>query len=365
MPVPRKKENRGLPTRWRQHHGAYYYDVPPGLEVYWDGKKKFRLGKTLPEAYAVWAQRLGSLDKAKTVGQLLDRYALEVVPTKAATTQTQNAFAIKELRAKFGDAPIGGVRPRHVYAYVDTRRKTVANADGSKSEARAITAAHREIEVLSHAFTKAVEWGYLDRHPFKFEVRLQGEQARTRDVEDWEIEAALSITPKRARGGVRMVQAYIRVKVCTGMARGDLLRLQPDVNFTNEGILIARHKTKTKTGKRTLYTWTEELRAACSEAVAARSAQNSQFLFCNRRGEGYIKEKNGRAGGWDSLWRDFMDRVLAETELKERFTEHDMRAKVAGDAETLEHAQALLSHADSRTTRRVYRRKPEKVKPLK
>lgn len=38
---------------------------------------------------------------------------------------------------------------------------------------------------------------------------------------------------------------------------------------------------------------------------------------------------------------------------------------VASDAETLEHARALLAHADSRTTERVYRRKPERVKPLR
>jgi len=48
----------------------------------------------------------------------------------------------------------------------------------------------------------------------------------------------------------------------------------------------------------------------------------------------------------------------------ERFTEHDLRAKCASDAATLEHARALLSHADARTTEAVYRRKPERVKPL-
>jgi integrase len=65
------------------------------------------------------------------------------------------------------------------------------------------------------------------------------------------------------------------------------------------------------------------------------------------------------------MWRNFMARVLKETDLKEPFTEHDMRAKCASDAETLEHAQALLAHADSKLTQRVYRRKPERVKPLR
>ena len=59
-----------------------------------------------------------------------------------------------------------------------------------------------------------------------------------------------------------------------------------------------------------------------------------------------------------------MDRALTETKITLRFTEHDLRAKCASDAETLEHARALLSHADAKTTNAIYRRRPEIVKPL-
>lgn len=48
----------------------------------------------------------------------------------------------------------------------------------------------------------------------------------------------------------------------------------------------------------------------------------------------------------------------------ERFTEHDLPAKCASEAETLVHAQQLLARADSATTQRIYRRRPERVKPL-
>jgi len=44
----------------------------------------------------------------------------------------------------------------------------------------------------------------------------------------------------------------------------------------------------------------------------------------------------------------------------ERFSEHDLRAKCAGDAKSLEHARAMLSHADVRTTEAIYRRRPER-----
>jgi integrase len=65
------------------------------------------------------------------------------------------------------------------------------------------------------------------------------------------------------------------------------------------------------------------------------------------------------------MWRGFLSRLLTETKVIVRFTEHDLRAKCASDAKTLEHARALLSHADSRLTDRVYRRKPELVDPLR
>ena len=350
MPRPRKPEHRGLPSRWIRQHGAYYYRVPRGLEPLWDGRQMFRLGVTLPEAYRTWAGRLGDPDKARTIGELLDRYALEVVPTKSIKTQRENARHIQKLRTVFGALPLEPFKPRLVYTYVDRRDAKVA--------------AHREIEVLSHAFTKAVEWGYIDRHPFKGEVRLAGEAPRTRYVEDWEVVEALSLQPRRKAGSVLAVQAYVRVKLLTGLRRGDLLRLRPGQDFRDDGIHVQPRKTAKTTQKRIIIEWSAELRAAVEQARAARPVHIAPFLFCTRRGECYVKD-DGTANGWDSIWQRFMDRVLTETKVKERFTEHDLRAKCASDAGSLEHARALLAHADSRLTERVYRRKPERVKPLR
>ncbi len=350
MPKPRKKENKGLPARWRIAHGAYYFQVPKGFESKWDGKQLFRLGKTLPEAYRTWADRVASIDDAKTIAELLDRYALEVVPKKSVTTQAQNAVAIKRVRAMLGNVPLLGLKPRHVYQYIDKRT--------------AKTAARREMEILSHAYTKAVEWGYLDRHPFKGEVRLDGERPRTRYVEDWEIVECLAVESRRKAGSVLAIQAYMRVKLLTGLRRGDLLRLTMS-NLQDDGIHVTPGKTEHSTGKRLIIEWSDELREAVAMAKAARPVKLAPWLFCNMRGEGYFDEESGRAGGWDTMWRNFMAKVLETTKVKERFTEHDMRAKCASDAETLEHARALLAHADGKVTEKIYRRKPERVKPLR
>ena len=77
-----------------------------------------------------------------------------------------------------------------------------------------------------------------------------------------------------------------------------------------------------------------------------------------------VKE-GATANGFDSIWQRFMAKVLAETKVTDRFTEHDLRAKCASDAESLEHAQQLLAHAEAATTKRIYRRRGEVVRPLK
>jgi integrase len=368
---PRSAANRGLPERWQLHHGAYYYRVPTGKEAYWGGKKRFKLGRTLSEAQKVYEQRKRSEaaetappPRANTIAQLLDRYLNEVVPkSKSPTTRADKIRNMTRLRATFGELDIDLPNwPQLFYQYAENRRKTLP--DGSKIPA--LTAAHRELEVLSHAFTYAVRWGLLSHHPTFKEVRLDGDLAlkpRERYIEDWEVVECLNLRRSKfgqKKGGVLMVQAYIKLKLATGLSKGDLLRLRLDEHIREDGIHVQRHKTKGNSGKRTVYEWTPERTAAVEEVKRVRPAL-SPYLFCNRRGEGYINEDTGECHGWDSMWSRFMDRVLAETGVKERFTEHDLRAKVGSDAESLEKARKLLQHADASTTQRIYRRKAERV----
>jgi integrase len=334
----------------------------------WDGKKLFRLGQTLHEASRAWEERMHDTreqtdHRVKTIGNLLDRYALEVIPTKSAASQVSNRNQMRKVREIFGSMPLAPFKPQLIYQFVDARSQKKLDPESGRMRGGKITA-YREVELLSHAFTKAVEWGYIDRHPFKGEVRLQGEAPRTRYVEDWEIVEALKLDSRRKKGSVLMIQAYLRLKLLTGLAQGDLLRLQPDKHFKEDGIHNIRHKTANKVGKETIYQWSEELKLAVEMALDARPKKDSKFLFCTQAGEGYIDEAVGRSSAWKSMWQRFMARVLTETKVTESFTEHDLRAKVGSDADSVEHAQALLAHADPSTTKRIYRRKAEVVKPL-
>jgi integrase len=359
MPKQRSPENRGLPECWQHYHGAYYYRVPRGLEAMWDGKRRFKLGTTLAEAHAAFAQRCGdSVKRTRTAGELLTRYELEVVYNEASPLTRENKLrAIKRLRAVFDEVPVTAPNwPQLFYGYADRRVH-------KKMGAKALTSAHRELEVLSHAFTKAVQWGELPRHPTYEQVRFDGDLAlkpRTRYIEDWEVLECLALGSHRKKGSVAMVQAYLRLKLLTGLSRSDLLRLRVDEHIQEDGIHVQRHKTKGTTGKRAVFEWTPERRAAVEEAKRVRPAL-SPFLFCNKMGEGYIDEATGLCHGFDSIWSRFMDRVLSETKITERFTENDWRAKAGSDQESLERCRALLMHADLSTSNRFYWRKPERV----
>jgi integrase len=344
MAKSRRPENKGLPARWRHYHGAYFFQVPPGLEPKWDGKKQFRLGTTLPEAYRAWAARLEKQLEAKTIGQLLDRYSFEIIPTKAPKTQTQNRAAVTRLRAVFGSMAIDDLRPLHVYQYLDKR--------GQKTK----TAANREMEVLSHAYTKAIEWGLTDRHPIKGQVRKLSTPPRTRYIEDAELIEALKVANP-------VLRVYIGLKLLTGLRRADLLALR-QTDLQEDGIHVQPRKTAATTGRRLIIEWTPALRQAIDEVLAVRPKDIAPWIFCTRRGQSYLAP-DGTATAWDSMWQRFMAKVLDKTEVKQRFTEHDLRAKCASDADTLEHAQRLLAHAHSTTTQRIYRRRPERVKPLR
>ncbi len=345
MPKKRLSQNKGLPQRWTMKHGAYYYIVPAGMESKWDGKKWFKLGKTLHEAHREWAKRLEQDTQGQTVSQILDRYMAEVAPAKAEKTYRGNIEQAEKIRAVFGDMAPNDIIPQHIYIYVEKRDAKIS--------------ARRELALLSHAMTKAVEWGYINRHPFKGEVRMKSEKPRTRYIEDWEIHECLKLEPFPGHFcRTRMIQAFIAFALVTGRRKGEILNLKVS-DIKPDGIYI--HTSKR--GKPIIIQWTETLRYVTQQLLDQRPVDISPYVVCNRSGQGYSEGKD--SSGFGSIFTRFMDRAIAETKLKERFTIHDVRAKCASDIKCDEDARRLLSHASVNTTRKIYRRKAETVRPLR
>lgn len=182
-------------------------------------------------------------------------------------TQQSNIPAIKRLKAVFGHMPLETLKPKHIYQYIDKRGARVA--------------VKREIEVLSHTYSKAIEWGLIEAHSIKGKVIRAGTPPRTRYVEDWEIVETLSVAGP-------VLRAYISLKLVTGLRRADLLGLRM-ADIREDGIHVAPRKTVKTTGKRLIIEWSQSLGAAVEAALAARPKDIAPWLFSTRRGESYVK----------------------------------------------------------------------------
>lgn len=333
------KENKGLPQRWRFRRGAYSYQIPPRRREEFGGKYEIRLGKTLQEAYRKWAEICEPKD-IETFSDLIDRYMVEVVSHKKPSTQRSNKNSEKYLRAAFGEANPNLIKPVHVYKYRDTRSK------------QGKTTANRDLEMLSHIFTKAIEWGVIESHPMKGKVVKNSTKPRDRLItpEEFDLFYNEYATP--------MIKAYIVLKLIMPLRKGDILRIKR-TDLKPDGI----HVHNSKSERPIIFEWSDELKAAVRRVLTFRKRPvEGMYLFCTKTGQPYVKE-NGTTHGFDSTWQRCMKKF--EQDGNERFWEHDIRALVASEAESAERAKALLNHSSIGITEKHYRRGVERITPHK
>ena len=125
--------------------------------------------------------------------------------------------------------------------------------------------------LLSHVFTKGVEWGVVDANPCK-EIRKQRPKPRQRYVSEQEYEAAYGVMPP-------MVQCAMDLAVLTSLRPADLLGLERS-DLTEEGI----HIDTRKTGKRLIIQWSDELRKVVKRTLSL-PPHIRQPLISTRRGK--------------------------------------------------------------------------------
>jgi len=262
-------------------------------------------------------------------------YDVGLAPKKARRSYEDNIKQSRYLRAYFGNMRLQDVTQPHIYKYRDER--------GKRSEVQA----NRELSLLSHMFKHAVMWGDL-HHSANPCVNIQRfkEHARNRYVEDWEYAAF-----KDHAGS--LIAAYIEFKYMTGFRQGDILAIRRD-QLKEDGI----HITIGKSGKKYIMEWSDDLHAAVDAIGKLKRPVRGLYLFCTRTGQPYT------GNGFRSIWQRKMRSALETGILKERFRDHDIRAKAASDTDS-RHAVELMTHQDGRITKKHYRRKPEKVRPLR
>jgi integrase len=347
--VPRKrtvKENKGLPKRWMRRHGAYFYRPAEGEKHRWDNKGWYRLGATLAEAHAEFAKRAEFSTDVGTMQQLCDRYESEVLPRKAPATQKNQRYSLARIRKVFGGQPVDAIEPTHCYQFRDSVARNYSE-----------NWANKDLQVLSHLFTKANEWGARSGHPMtNKQVTKFSQNARTRYVTDAEL------AEFRENFAGPFLDTYLELKGLTALRKADLLAINLAA-FQDSYLRVVPRKTQDKKPKPLLFKMTPEMTAAIAAIKALPRPVSSVWLFSTRKGQPYINFEDGQTSSFDSIWQHRMKKFVDAG--NEHFTEHDLRAKAGSEVQTTAEAQELLNHSSAAITEKVYRRKGKVITPTK
>jgi integrase len=265
-----------------------YYYLPRG-------GKRIPLGHDFAQAMMAYAKLVDRPRVLHTLGDLFDRYQIEVLPSKAPRTQRDNLIELGRLRDAMGHFPAQSLTAQHVYQYMDTRGAPVR--------------ANREKALLSHVCNYGVRWGVLTANPCKGVVR-NTERPRDRCPSQEE----LDMFKKAADND--MIRLYVDFKYMTAMRKGDILRLRLD-QMTLDGIRFL----ESKKGRRRLVRWSLELRELVTQIRALPRKIGTMSLFAQRKGQPYTET------GFDSIWQRAMRRYVKAGGV--RFHEHDIRASSA------------------------------------
>ncbi len=322
-----RKHNRHLPERMFQRRGAYYF-VAQG--------KWHPLGREYGAALMKYAALVGTPATMRTVKDAVWGYIEHRRSKLAAATLDGYARSAANLCEVFGQLALSDITPAMVYRYLSDSGTVQANRDKA---------------LLSAAFTHARNSGALTgSDPTKGLHYRNEEKPRQRYVTDEEMATLVAAaSPKLA-----CIARFIEL---TGMRQSDALRVRME-DMDAEGI----HYTAGKTGKRLVVLWSPELQSVVEDSRKLWRRFGREWLFESRPKGRHAKRGIGpyTTSGLRSLWRTARAKAgVPDVRL------HDLRGKAGSDVETQGDAQRLLGHADGKVTARHYRRKPDRVKPVR
>jgi integrase len=149
-----------------------------------------------------------------------------------------------------------------------------------------------------------------------------------------------------------VIQCAMDIALLTGLRQEDILKLKL-TDCKEEGLLVNTGKT----GRKLLFSWTEELKEAIIRAQQLPSKIETLWIIHNRHGQSYT------SNGFKTIWYKAMRKAIQEGSLdqKVKFAFKDLRTTAGSDASD----DNLLGHEDRRTLYRHYKRKPLKVTPLR
>jgi len=241
----------------------------------------------------------------------------------------RDVTSINNLKPFFAGKYLHEITPLDMEKYKRGRQGQVSNAT-----------VNREVACLKHIFTKAIEWGIVQKNPGRKVKLLRERNTRLRYLDEKEIRRLYDACAEHLKPIVIMA-------LNTGMRKEEILSLKwKDLNFPSRII----HILDTKNGESREIPMNDIVYRAL---LAAREEADSPWVFCKKNGERYGNVRKSfegarkRAGIADFRFHD----------LRHTFASHLVMAGV--DLKTV---QELLGHKSFEMTLRYAHLSPEHKK---
>jgi site-specific recombinase XerC len=336
--MPKKTAHPRLRTHVRkgangQRWVSWWYDMRP------EGKSDVSLGTDYAEALKRWDELYHHKPRiAGTLQEAFERWAVEVLPTyESAETRKGYGRSLKIITPVFGPATWDQVTPKTITGYLKTRT--------------AKTQGNREMALLS------VIWAWaMTEELVKNKFPLLGvrgwknkEHARVSEVSDALFAAVYSCAAPMLKDCMDLASATgLRLTDCrtVQIPPGDVLRVR-----------------SSKTGKAAEFSLTES--PVLLRLVAERRKITSPHLMLLTTSTGRPVSARMLRDRWDEAREKA---ALAHPELADELRAmylRDMRKRAADLAEDDGAAAELLQHSSVALTKRHYRTKATKLRPVR
>ncbi len=178
--------------------------------------------------------------KKHTLGQLIDRYIRDVLPSKKKSGQKQLMHLIW-WKSQLGHYLLSNISP----ALIAEKRDFLLRETTRTGKLRSPSTVVRYLAALSHAFTIAIkEWGWMEDSIMNRVTKPKEPRGRVRFLSDEERARLLDVCKESSNPYL-----YIAVVIAlsTGMRQGEIMNLRwSDIDFQKERIILE----ETKNGER-------------------------------------------------------------------------------------------------------------------
>lgn len=225
----------------QKRDGVYWRDDRPGWWMSWtDAQGRRRRRKTnahnITQAKQILAAEQLRVEQARILGhqppgkdtfaEVAERYLKhQKARLTAKAYDREEGIVRKHLTPKFGDRKVSSIRKLDIQRYVTDRSGEVS-----------AYSVQRELTVLKHLFSLAVEWEIVPTNPARDVKAPKAPAGRVRYLQPTELRALLDACPD----GLRQIVA---LAVSTGMRRGEIINLRYlDVDMANRRIMLPQTK---------------------------------------------------------------------------------------------------------------------------